>query len=170
MKSKLVYIALLLGAMACRNEDRIRIPNVQEGVNMRIVVDPAKSDFASSDLNNTTFEFDAYSINQNLSKVEFLGSYIDASEEDTLAEKMVLTLAPSDFANGKARGVISAAQVASAFGLAGGVSGMGVDDELLLTPVVTLSDGRVFSAANSAPSITAGANSSFTVLFGTTVK
>ncbi len=170
MKAKLISIVLLLSTMACRDDDRIRFPEVKEGVNMRIVVDPAKSDFASSNLNSSTVEFDAYSINRNLSKVEFIGDYIDASEEDTVTNKIVLTLSAADFANGKARGVITASQVATAFGLAGGVGGMGKDDELVLFPTVTLTDGRVFSINNSAPSIGSGANASFTVIFGATVK
>ncbi len=177
MKAKWIYIVMLLGAMACRDEDQVRMPAIQEGVNMRIVIDPAKSDFASSSLSNSTVEFDAYSINQNLSKVDFIGTYTDYKfdeEEitDTVvtADKLVLTLSGSDFANGKARGVLTAAQVAAAFELTGGINGMGKEDELTLSPVVTLADGRVFSAANSAPSITAGVNSSFTVEFSTTVK
>jgi len=178
MKAKLMYLFILLGVMACRDEDRIRIPKVQEGVNMRIVVDPAKSNFASSNLSSSTVEFDAYSINQNLSKVDFIGTYTDYKFNEkneiidtvVIADKLVLTLSGSDFTNGKARGVLTAAQVATAFGLAGGINGMGKDDQLTLSPVVTLTDGRVFSAENSAPSITAGANASFTVEFGAAVE
>ncbi|MDJ1504635.1 hypothetical protein [Xanthocytophaga agilis] len=174
MKSTSAYYIILLVTslftFSCRDDDRIRIPQVEEGVNMRIIVDTDKSDFSSDDLSNSAIEFDAYSINQNLSTVQFIGDYIDASAEDTITGKLVLSLSQADFTNGKARGVITATQVATAFGLPNGIADMGEDDELILYPTVTLTDGRVFNIDNSAPSIGGGTNSSFTVIFGAVVK
>lgn len=180
MKAISSYIFLLAVAslVSCRNEDLIRMPKIEEGANMRIVVDPTKSTFDSKNISSSTMEFDAYSINNNLSKVEFIGTYTDYKFDNNnkpidtvvVANKLVLTLQSSDFVNGKARGVITASQLATSFGLTGGANGIGGKDEILLAPYVTLNDGRVFSNENAAPSLLGGTNSSFTVFFGAVVK
>ncbi|MCU0355292.1 MAG: hypothetical protein MUD08_16385 [Cytophagales bacterium] len=171
---KAIYSSILLLAVAslvaCRDESLIRMPEVQEAANMRIVLDPTKNTFDSGNISNSTMEFDAYSVNNNLSKVEFIGTYTDYKFDNAnrpidtvvIEEKLVLTLQPSAFVNGKARGVITANQVATAFGLTGGVNGIGARDEILLAPYVTLNDGRVFSYENSSPDLVSSANPSFT--------
>jgi hypothetical protein len=170
MKNIVSITAVLIAALlisSCRDEDEIRMPNLLPGANMRIVVDVEKGYLNFEDLANASYEFDAYSVNNNLQKVEFLGTYIDVSEGDTIPNRVVLTLNPADFANGKARGVIRPEQIASAFTIPGGVSGLGAGDLLNLKTVVTLTDGRTFSADNSSLSITNGPNSSFTAFLNT---
>jgi hypothetical protein len=167
----IIYILTLLSTIllisSCRDEDVIRMPELQEGVNMRLIVDPAKSFIDFENLGTTTYEFDAYSVNKNLQTVELIGTYIDASEEDTIRDRTVLTLRQADFPNGKARGVITPTMVASAFGIPGGVAGLGAGDILNMETKVTLTDGRVFTAENSAPSIALANNASFTVALNT---
>jgi len=178
IKTALLFVLAALALAACRDEDRIRMPKLQEGVNMRVVLDPNRNAFTASNLANSVIEFDAYSINNNLSKVEFVGTYLDFilnnqnKVVDTVitANRLVLTLQASAFSNGKARGTISATQIASVFGLTGGMAGMAAPDQVIFNPVVTLTDGRVFSIENSAPSIAAGDNSSFTAQFSAKVK
>ncbi len=168
MKSTIYFsvcMFLVLCTTACRDEDRVRMPELQEGANMRVVLDPAKSSFKSSNLATSTVEFDAYSINTNLGKVEFIGSYFDKSANNTISNKVLLTLSQNDFANSKARGILTATQVATAFGLAGGINDIEKDDKVTIEPTVTLTDGRVFNKVNSAQSIVAGAYASFTVQF-----
>lgn len=159
-------LLLALLASSCRDEDLVRMPALQEAVNLRVLVDPEKSYLNFRDLGTASFEFDAYSINRNLQRVDFYATYITLTG-DTLEPKVVKSLGQSDFVNGKARVTITPADVASAFGIAGGVAGLAGGDVLNFQPVATLTDGRTFSAENAAPSITGGNNASFTAAFTT---
>ncbi len=169
MKKYLVYSFALLSALlasSCRDEDMVRMPQLQEAVNLRVVVDPQKSYLDFENLNTASFEFDAYSVNRNLQQVAFSGTYITLGG-DTLEPRVVKTLTQADFANGKARVVITPTDVATAFGIPGGVAGLAGGDVVIFETVATLTDGRTFSAANVAPSIASGANPSFTPVFNT---
>ncbi len=154
-----LFSMLVFSLFACEDEDAIRIPEFLEGANMRIVIDQAKSSLKISSIGNSTIEFDAYSINTNLQKVEFIGTYV--SKTDTVENEVLYTLQPSAFVGGKARGIITAADVVSAFKLASTAS-LSAGDLVSLETHVTLTDGRTFSAENSAPSIQQGDNPSFT--------
>jgi hypothetical protein len=169
MKKYLVYSFALLSALlasSCRDEDMVRMPQLQEAVNLRVVVDPQKSYLDFENLNTASFEFDAYSINRNLQQVAFSGTYITLTG-DTLEPRVLKTLTQADFTNGKARVVITPTDVATAFGIPGGVAGLAGGDVVSFETVATLTDGRTFSAANVAPSIASGANPSFTPVFNT---
>lgn len=157
---KFCFLSLfVLNLWSCEDENDIRIPEFQEGANMRIVLDANKSSLKLSAINNSTIEFDAYSINTNLQKVELIGAFI--GKADTVENEVLYTLPASAFANGKARGVITAADVVKAFKLAG-TSSLNAGDLISLETYVTLTDGRVMSPANSAPSIIQGDYASFT--------
>ena len=169
MKKSLIYSFVLLLALlaaSCRDEELVRMPQLQEAVNMRVIVDPQKSYLNFQNLGTASFEFDAYSVNRNLQKVDFYATYISLAG-DTIERKVVKSLTQADFANGKARVVITPTDVANAFGIAGGVAGLAGGDVLNFEPVATLTDGRTFSAENAAPSITGGNNASFTTAFTT---
>lgn len=165
---KFCFLLLLtLGLWACEDEDAIRIPEFLEGANMRIVLDANKSSLKLSAINSSTIEFDAYSINTNLQKVELIGAFI--GKADTVENEVLFTLPGSAFANGKARGVITAADVVKAFKLAG-TSSLNAGDLISLETHVTLTDGRVMSPENSAPSILQGAYASFTAFVEFDIK
>lgn len=173
MKRYFSYSLLALSALltlSCRDEDAIRMPQLQEAVNLRVVVDPEKSFINFQNLGTASFEFDVYSQNRNLQTVEFRGSYYDASEDQTSDTVLVATLTQSDFTNGKARVTLTPAQIATTFNLPGGVSGLATEDVINMITHVTLNDGRTFSYENAAPSIAANpANASFTSYFSTFV-
>ena len=165
---KLLFLSFLLcGLSACEDKDAIRIPPFLEGANMRIVIDADKSSLKLANINSSTFEFDAYSINNDLQKVELIGAYI--SKTDTVKNEVLFSMPGSAFTNGKARGVITAADVVKAFKLAG-ISSLKAGDKILLENHVTLTDGRVLSPANSAPSIIQGQYPSFTPFVEIDVK
>ncbi|WP_373550723.1 hypothetical protein [Haliscomenobacter sp.] len=165
---KLLFLSFLLcGLFACEDEDAIRIPDFLEGANMRIVLDANKSSLKLSAISSSTIEFDAYSINTNLQKVELIGAYI--GKADTVENEVLFSLPGSAFVNGKARGIITAADVVKAFKLAG-TSSLQAGDQISLETHVTLTDGRVMSPANSAPSIIQGTNASFTAFVDFEVK
>ncbi len=169
MKKSLIYsfvVLLTLLASSCRDDDAVRMPKLQEAVNMRVIVDPQKSYLNFQNLGTASFEFDAYSVNRNLQQVDFYGTYISLAG-DTLDRKVVKSVSQADFVNGKARVVITPTDVANAFGITGGVAGLAGGDVLNFETVATLTDGRTFSAENAAPSITGGNNASFTTAFTT---
>lgn len=158
---------LVVGVFSCKDEDAIRMPDLIEGANMRIVLDANKRALNLASIATSTVEFDAYSINTNLQKVELIGDYI--TKTDTVENKVLYTMQPSAFVNGKARGVISSTDVVKAFNLAG-ISSMKVGDKIELETHVTLTDGRVVNPANSAPSIVQGINASFTAFVQFDIK
>lgn len=165
---KFFFLSLLLcGLFACEDEDAVRIPDFLEGANMRIVLDADKSSLKLANIGSSTIEFDAYSINTNLQKVELIGAYI--SKTDTVENEVLFSMPGSAFVNGKAWGVITAADVVKAFKLAG-TSSLKAGDLISLETHVTLTDGRVMSPANSAPSIIQGQYASFTAFVEFEVK
>jgi hypothetical protein len=102
-----------------------------------------------------------------LQKVEFIGNYI--SGKDSIKNQVLYSIAPSAFVSGKARGVISSADVVKAFKLADATK-MKAGDRIELQTHVTLTDGRVVSPANSAQSILQGVNASFTAFVNFDIK
>jgi len=165
-----LFVLAALLTLSCRDEDTIRMPQLQEGVNMRVVADPEKSFINFQNLAAASFEFDVYSQNRNLQTVEFRGSYYDASEDVTSDTVVLATLTQSNFTNGKARVTLTPAQIAAAFNLPGGVIGLATEDIINLVTYVTLSDGRTFDYRNVAASIVRNpANASFTATFNTFV-
>ncbi len=143
-KHKLLYLftvamALMLGS--CRDEDKIRFPDFQDGVNMRVIVDPDNSFLNFQDLSNARFVFDAYSSNKDLAKVEFLLTYV-AADGTTMPEFPAITLSQSDFSTGSIHREFTAADMAGLVGktaaeLQGG-------DLFNFVTKVTLNDGRVY--------------------------
>lgn len=164
-----LLILSLFALIACRDDDEIRFPELQEGANLRVVPDPDNSFIDFTDLENSSYAFDVYSINENLQKVEFFVSYYDISADSNYAEVVAETLTAADFENNTPRVTLTAGDLAGLFDLPGGAEDLGGADLFNFRTVVTLTDGRVFEAANSAPSITAGNNPSFTALFQTFV-
>ena len=167
---KICLLLLMMSSfIACRDEDEVRFPDLMEGVNLRVVPDPNNAFIDFTNLDNSVFAFDIYSVNKNLDKVEFVVSYYDISEDSTYDEVVSATLSQSDFNNTTPRIEFTADDLASLFNLPGGAQDLGGADLFNFRTVVTLDDGRVFDASNSAPSITAGAYASFTAFFQTFV-
>lgn len=164
----LLFISTL-SFLSCREDEEIRFPDLLEGANLRVVPDPNNSFIDFTDLENSAYAFDVYSINTNLEKVEFLVSYYDISEDSNYTEVVAETLTQADFENAQPRVEFSAEDLATMFNLPGGAEDLGGADLFNFRTVVTLTDGRKFEAANSAPSITAGTNASFTAIFQTFV-
>jgi hypothetical protein len=154
----LVLAVLALGLWSCQDEDLVRHPEFLEGANMRIVVSTTNKSLKLATAGSKV-DFDAYSINKNLSNVEFRGFYL--SGKDTLAKnKLIYSLPASGFTNGKASGSIGLDAVTKGFGL--DASKFKANDVILLYTYVTLNDNRVIGWENLAASIRQGTNSSFT--------
>jgi hypothetical protein len=166
MKNILNYIAILslIIAVSCRDEEHVRFPDVSSGVNARAILYPERSFINFSDLANASIAFDIYSENTDLEEIVYSATFVEASSPGTVFPTVeAITVPGSSFVNGKATELeITADQLAALFNLPGGTDYFEGGDKVTFTAVATLTDGRTFSAANSAPSITGGAFPSFT--------
>ena len=166
MKNILNYIAILLLiiAVSCRDEELVRFPDVSSGVNARAILYPERSFINFSDLANASVAFDIYSENTDLEQIVYSATFVEASSPNTVFPTVeAITVPASSFVNGKATELeITADELAALFGLPGGKDYFEGGDRVTFTAEATLTDGRVFNAANSAPSITGGQAPSFT--------
>ena len=166
MKNILNYIAILLLilAVSCRDEELVRFPDLSSGVNARAILYPERSFINFSDLANASIAFDVYSENTDLEEIVYSATFVEASSPGTVYPTVAaITVTGSSFVNGKASELeITADQLATLFNLPGGRDYFEGGDKVTFTAVATLTDGRTFSAANSAPSITGGQAPSFT--------
>lgn len=168
LKYKTILIATLLACVvACRDEDVIRFPDLEEGATARVVLYPERSFINFDNLSTASIAFDIYTVNNNISEVVYEATYVDASAPEDVYESVdVITVLGADFLNGKATEVeISAEDLAAAFELPGGATYFEGGDNITFKARVVLNDGRVIDESNSAPSITGGGNSSFTTQF-----
>jgi hypothetical protein len=174
MKKILKYIGLitfaLLAAVAC-DDDRSRFPEFQPGINARTILYPERSYINFDDLSSASVAFDVYSINKNIDEIIYSVQYVDASDPGTTyAPVDAISVTQADFVNGKATEVeITASELAALFNLPGGVAHLDGGDFFVFNVRAVLTDGRVISATNSAPSITGGGSASFTTTFTTFV-
>lgn len=166
MKNILNYLSILtlVIAVSCRDEELVRFPDVSSGVNARAILYPERSFINFSDLANASIAFDVYSENADLEQIVYSANFVEASSPGTVYPTVpAITVPASAFVNGKATELeITADQLAALFNLPGGKDYFEGGDRITFTAVATLNDGRTFSAANSAPSITGGQAPSFT--------
>jgi hypothetical protein len=164
----MMTLAMTLTVMvACRDEEAVRFPDLQTGVNARLVLYPDRSFVNFADLANASIAFDVYSVNKDLDNITYKATFQDADSAQTkFATVDAIVVPASSFVNGKATEVkISAAELAQKLGLPGGTSYFEGGDKITFTTVAHLKDGRSVSGTNSAVSITGGGNSSFTTQF-----
>jgi hypothetical protein len=152
----------LLVAASCRDEDAVRFPELQNGVNARVIVDANNSFFSLGDIDNTFIHIDIYSVNTDIEEIAYVGTFTDVSEGTKVTGKTAFVVPGSAFSNGKASIDVKATDIATAFGLTGGADALGGGDSFTLSPEATLKDGRVITPENSAVSIQGGTNASFT--------
>jgi hypothetical protein len=166
MKYVLNIVCLLILAMglwSCRDDDRVRHPEFVEGANMRIVTSTVNSKLLLSK-DDSRVDIDAYSINKNLSVVEFYGFLFrpkaGGALDTIIKDKFVFTIPASAFVNGKASGSFTLSDVKKGMG-ADFVSKFKTGDRLVMFTETTLNDGRRIEWANIGPSIQQGANASY---------
>ncbi len=134
----LAALLVMLLAGACRDEDRIRIPEHLTGANLRIIVDPAHTQINYQTVATDYFAFDAYSENRDLNSVEFSATYGDQTH-------IFATFSQQDFDDGHVRVELDAADFAAMFNEPGFTDGS-AGGNFVIRPKVTLNDGRVYPA------------------------
>jgi hypothetical protein len=157
----------LTAIISCKDEDAIRFPEFENGVNARLFLYPERSFVNFADLANASVAFDVYSVNKDLAEIVYTATYVDADSAEAVFDPVPAIVVPgSAFVNGKATNVeITATELATALGLPGGTAYFEGGDRITFTAAAKLNDGRIFDANNSAPSITGGAAASFTTQF-----
>ncbi len=166
IKYSLTILLIAMVTISCRDEDAVRFPDLQEGVNARVVLYPERSFLNFANLAGASIAFDVYSASQ-IEEIVYSGAYVDASlPQKVYAPVALITVPGSAFVEGKATEVkITAAELAVKFNLPGGIAFLDGGDSFTFTASAKLKDGRVFDGNNSAPSITQGNNASFTQTF-----
>lgn len=161
-----IGVFALIG-ISCKDDDAIRFPDFEDGVTGRVVLYPERSYVNLDDLANASVAFDIYTVNNNLQQIEYTATFVDAdSAENNFSTVSAITVPASAFSGGKATNVeITATTLAELFNFPGGVAFLEGGDSFIFRAEATLDDGRTFSAANSAASITNGAAASFTTEF-----
>ena len=165
---KYSFIAsLILIALACRDEELVRFPDVSTGVNARLILYPERSYINFADISNASIAFDVYSVNTDLEEIVYSATFVEASDPDAVYPTVpAITVPGSAFVSGKASDIeITADEIAALFNLPGGKDYFEGGDKVTFTTVAKLTDGRTFDATNSAPSITGGVFPSFTLQF-----
>lgn len=164
--------ALISVATGCKDEDKIRIPEVQTGANLRLVLTPGHDNIQSTEVATDYIEFTAYSQNTDLSSVEI---YIHYKNQ----RHLFATYSQADFNDGSVTGQFDGADLAGWFGVPGFGDGSR-GGNFTLRPRVTLNDGRVYpgwvhltdtdSISNLGTGITGNNNSgAFTISRGTAI-
>jgi hypothetical protein len=171
MKKIFKYITLVflafVAVVACKDEDAERFPEFESGINARLFLYPERSFVNFADLSTASVAFDVYSVNKDLDQIIYHATFIDANNPDANFPSVpAITVPATAFVNGKATEVeITATELAAALGLPGGTAYFEGGDQIIFNAEARLKDGRVFTANNSAPSITGGAAASFTTQF-----
>jgi hypothetical protein len=165
-KYSTLLIMSMIMTISCRDEDAVRFPDFQTGVNARVAFgDPAKSFFNYADLANAALAFDIYTVNKDIEQIVYTVSYVDASDPNAGFADAEISVPGSEFTNGKASVELTSAEIAALFNLPGGYEYLDGGDNFVFNAKAILTDGRVIDANNSAPSITGGNNASFTTQF-----
>lgn len=169
MNKFILGILTLLLLVKCTDEDKIRIPELLEGVNLRVIIDPAHTGIFTDKIATDYLAFDIYSQNKDLADVQL---FVTRGTERKLAKSFT----QNDFnsGNGHIRVELKASDFATIFNDPGLGNGSKVGN-FTFNPLVKLNDGRIYpqfikvsatdSILNLAPSINGAASSSFTTAF-----
>lgn len=166
IKYSILCFLSLISVVSCRDEEAVRFPKFQTGVNARVAfADPARSFFNYADLANASLAFDVYSVNKDLDRLVYTVTYVDSSDPDAAFPDAEVVVDGSEFVNGKASVELTSAEMAALFNLPGGYEYLDGGDNFVFNAKAVLTDGREIDANNSAPSITGGTSPSFTTQF-----
>lgn len=175
MNKLMLFILITMVAFACSDESRV--PEFEDGPNVRIILDPGSAELNSaSDLSQTKIKFDLYSENNNLNEVD-----IRVQLNATGTPVSVIKFTQADFDNGgqMIKGAeLTLTQVATTLNLPGGLSGFKSKDKLTFFNFTTMMNGVTYPSptvgdknTNLSPAIKgANATGSFTSSFAVTFK
>lgn len=190
LKYSLLLLCIGMLSVACERNDDI-FPDIQKGANVRLIKSPDFPIFINAeDIPGSRIVIDGYSENDNISTVELFVTYTSGSLDSVFTNNLLTTVRGSEITNGELPALnFSTQDIADAVsGLS--LSDMGAGDKIDIINVTTLDDGRVYPDTsipagtqisdnngdgvpdttflslntNIAPSISAGAEASFTTM------
>lgn len=134
------------------DDDHLKIPALQSGGSVAATVDPSRSFFDISDMNNARFAMDlvAYDFEGGklIRQYDVYVSFVDASA-GTISDTVLLT-SVTEFPS---RLEITPAQIADALVLPDGIAAFEAGDSFNFTMEVIMKDGRVFNRSNTSDDI-----------------
>ena len=175
IKYSLQLIVLLGILISCEDPDAIRMPELKDAVNVRVVIDPDFTFLDFSDIENAKFVFDAYTENTDLRSVIFYMSYYDLSADSSSTE------IPIEFTEfPKQHYEFTPQELADIFNLPGGIDYLDGGDLFNFRTEAIAADGLIYpdtvlqglsqETLNVTPNIiNAAATTSFTIAFNTFV-
>lgn len=144
---KIINIFLLAGTFlvlftACEDPEKIRVPELEKAVSMRLVVETEFLD--ALDIPNATLEMSLFTEVTTISNVELYVDYFSFSQDSTYDRVLVTTISGSQF---NSEGIIndvvlSSQEISTAVGI--DLADMDGGDQLDFSIFTTLNDGRVF--------------------------
>ncbi len=169
MKNIVFFIGFILLLSQCTDDSKYKFPDIPDGVNLRIIIDPAHTGIFTDKIAVDYLAFDIYSINKDLASVELYATKAGV-------KKLVKSFSQTDFDlnNGKIRVELKATDFATIFNEPGLADGSKVGN-FTFTPTVKLNDGRIYpsfirisatdSILNIGTSINGAPTASFTMQF-----
>ncbi len=167
-----ITLLIVCTVLAFSCSDESRIPEFENGPNVRIILDPSSAEINSaSDLSQVKVKFDLYSENSDLSVVD-----LRVQLNETGTPVSVIKFSQADFDNGgkMIKGAeLTLAQVADALDLPGGSADFESEDVLTFFNFTTMMNGVTYPSptlgkgnTNLSPAIRgANASTSFTSFF-----
>lgn len=172
MKRILIYLLIIpVIIFSCEDPDAVRVPEIQDGVTMKIQVDPVYGFLDLGDIDNAELRFSLYTVNDDIDKTDIFVQYYNLGQDSTYDKVLVRSIAGSEFDGEGSLDMVFTTQnlldlysIASSDTITGG-------DVMNFFNVTTLTDGRVYpdtilagtdyEAVNIDPGQTIGTTSSF---------
>ena len=130
-----------------------------------MLFDPNRTFIDLDNISTSGLGLDIYTENTDIQKIDYSVVFADFDSAEVFIPPMpVFTVSKSDFVNGKASVTVTAVQLAEVLGVPGRIDWFSGGDSFTFVPTATLDDGRVFTAANSAGSISGNPTSSFSTV------
>ena len=173
MNSILKYILFIIVTsfifFGCEDDEAVRVPEFQNGANVRLQLAPESQSINFADLQNSALTFSVYSENDNIEEIEITGTYYNFELDSAFEKRVLVTLAQNDFNNGMVEDIsFSTEDLAAIFEVPGGIDGIGGGDRFDIFNKTTLTNGLVFpdttirDKLNVEQGIITGESSSFT--------
>jgi hypothetical protein len=145
-KSLLAFM-ILTAAFSCRDESLVRIPPLESGPNVRLVLQTPSINFFG-DLTTAIIEFDTYSESKNLQLVDIRVFLASGGVNSDTVSAVTFTQADFDNKNGVIKGTkLALSDVATAIGVPGGLAGLQGADQLIFLNYTTLTNGATYPSA-----------------------
>ncbi|UII27081.1 hypothetical protein LVD15_01260 [Fulvivirga maritima] len=143
--TNILLIAMMgIAAAACQDDDKVRVPDLEDGANVRIQLDADFTNLNFDDIASAQIQYNVFSENENIESIAITMVYNNAQTGEVSDSIPVVTYTQSDFQNGAIMNETwTAAELASLIGLSGPEAFNG-GDYMEFFNTTTLTDGRVF--------------------------